>query len=509
MDAKKGYKNVITAVVFKALLIIGGLLSRRFVIQFIGNEINGLNSLYTTIIGFLSVAEMGVGSAVAYCMYRPIVERDTDKVAALYGFLNKFYLITGAFIFAVGCALTPFLPILAKDSNAVDVNLYVTFTLFLLSTVLTYFYGGKVTLIEAHKNNYITTTISSSIQLLLDVLHVMVVLVTKSFVLYLVCNVVTSFISWIIVDIVAKREYAEIIQRKTVLEKDSAKEIGKNIKAMFMHKTGSILVNTADSVIISAFLGIVILGKYSNYTTIVTTMVGVISLFFTPLTSVIGHMCVESIEQANKYFDFFYTFNYVLGCIFFLGYSAVIDDLIALILGPNLELSRPIVCIITLNYFIQFMRKATLLFRDATGTFYNDRWKPLVEGVVNVVLSIVFVKLFPGDLSVVGVIVATILTNLTICHVIEPYVLFKNAFHRSVRPFYLKNYISIFAFAGVLFLQEFIMVNTGSLWCNILINGSISVFISLLITAVILVTNRTFCSYLKIAVLKVKKSFEE
>ena len=151
------------------------------------------------------------------------------------------------------------------------------------------------------------------------------------------------------------------------------------------------------------------------------------------------------------------------------------------------------------------MRKAPLLFRDATGTFYNDRWKPLIEGAVNVVLSVAFVKLFPEDLSVVGVIVATILTNLTICHVIEPFVLYKNAFHSSVKPFYIRNYIGIFAFAGVLFLQEFIMVNTDSLWGNILINGSISVLISLFITAVLLVINKSFRQYIFIIVSKVKK----
>lgn len=227
MDTRKGIKNVLTAIVFKMLLTIGGLLSRRFIIQYIGNEINGLNSLYTSIIGFLSVAEMGVGSAVAYCMYRPIVEKDINKISALYRFLNKFYFIIGTVIFAAGCAITPFLPILAKDSGSVDVNLYGTFILFLLSTVLTYFYGGKVTLIEAYKNNYVTTTISSIIQLLLDVLHVVVVLLTKSFVLYLVCNVVTAFIHWIVLEIAAKRDYSEILRVKSKLEKKQQKKSEK------------------------------------------------------------------------------------------------------------------------------------------------------------------------------------------------------------------------------------------------------------------------------------------
>ena len=179
---------------------------------------------------------------------------------------------------------------------------------------------------------------------------------------------------------------------------------------MFMHRIGGVLVNTADSVIISAFIGVVILGKYTNYTTIMTAMTGVLGLFFTPLTSIIGHLYVEQDKtEVKKYLNFFHTFNFIIGIIFFLGYYAVIDNLVNICFKSNEELvlTRPISFIITLNYFIQFMRQATLLFRDATGTFYNDRWKPLFEGLLNVALSIGFVFLFSylfgEDFAVVGV----------------------------------------------------------------------------------------------------------
>ena len=113
--------------------------------------------------------------------------------------------------------------------------------------------------------------------------------------------------------------------------------------------------------------------------------------------------------------------------------------MVAILFGDNLELSNSVVLVIVINYFVQFMRQSTLLFRDATGTFYNDRWKPLFEGILNVILSVIFVKLFGlsgGDeLGVVGVIVATIITNLTICHIVEPLVLYKHAFETSKGTF--------------------------------------------------------------------------
>ena len=164
---------------------------------------------------------------------------------------------------------------------------------------------------------------------------------------------------------------------------------------MFMHKIGTVLVNTIDSVIISAFIGVVILGKYSNYVLIANVIVSTISLFFTPLTSIVGHLCAKgNIKETKKWFDHFYSLNYILGVVFFLGYYAVIDEVVSMCFGSGLEVSRTISFIITLNQFTKFMRQTALLFRNASGTFYYDRWKPIGEGVANLILSLLFVNIF-------------------------------------------------------------------------------------------------------------------
>ena len=287
-------------------------------------------------------------------------------------------------------------------------------------------------------------------------------------------------------------------------------KVVKNVKAMFMHKIGGLLVNTADSIIISAFIGVVILGKYSNYTTIMTSMVGVITLFFTPLTSIIGHLCVKGdTEEIKKYFNFFYTFNLVLGVIFFLGYYAIIDDLINICFNNNIEMKKTVSMVITINYFIQFMRQATLLFRDATGLFYYDRWKPLFEGIVNIILSILFVYLFTylfgEDFAVVGVIFATIITNIFICHIVEPHILFKYEFNTKTTKYYIKNYLGIITFIVALFFLNKVMIKIDNIYVELIINGSISVGISNIIIIGLIFIDKDFRFYLKKFIFKIKK----
>lgn len=492
LDKKKGLLNVFVSVSFRIILLFAAIFVRRYLIKYVGNEVNGINSLYLSIIGFLSVAELGIGNAITFCMYKPIVAKEWDKVSALYQLLKKLYLIIGGIILTVGLCIMPFLPYLAKGYQSIDIDLYSTFLLMLISVVLTYFYSAKTSLINAYKNDYITTTISSLGNVLQYVLQIIVVVVTRSFVAYLFCRIIAVTIQWAFTEIFTRKEYKCIISKKSYVTPETKTEVIHNFKAMFMHKVGYVLVNTVDSMIISAFIGVVVLGKYSNYTTIMTSMVAVLNLFFTPLTSVIGHLFVEESKQKVKsYYNFFYGFNYVVGVVFFLGYYAVIDNIIEICFGNGLELSSQIVFVITLNYFIQFMRKATLLFRDATGTFYNDRWKPIFEGGLNLILSIIFVQWF----DIVGVIVATIITNLFICHVIEPYVLHKYAFCMSAKKFCLQNYVYILGFTIVLPVAKFCMIECNNAFFELMINGMISLGFSIPLGIVMLFVNADFRNY--------------
>ncbi len=516
MAKKYGILNVSVSVIFKIFLLIGNLLVRRYLIQCNGNEINGLNSLYISILDFLSVTELGIGTAITFCMYRPIVKGELDKVSALYGLFTKIYLIISAVITLAGLGVMFFLPVLAKGYALKNSELYLTFFLMLISVVITYLFASKTSLLNAYKNNYITTAISSSGQLLQFLLQIIVLIYTKSFFWFLICRVLSSLLQWGVTEIVARVKYNPIIKNKQKIDPETKKEVTKNVKAMFMHKIGNMLVNTADSVIISAFIGVIVLGKYTNYTIIVSALTGVLMLFFTPLTSVIGHLCIEEDKSAvKKYLNFFHTFNFILGTVFFLGYYGIIDNLVNICFKSNeeLELVKSVSFIITLNYFIQFMRQATMLFRDATGTFYNDRWKPLFEGLLNIGLSIGFVYLFGylfgEDFAVVGVIVATIITNLTICHIVEPHVLYKYALGDKPTKYYIRNYLYIVAFAAALVVLHFCMQSYQSEWKELLVNGCIAVAIAVIPCTAAILTDRDFRHHIKNVLLKIKKKFRK
>lgn len=488
MDKKKSLLNVSISIIFKILLLVLTLLTRRILINTIGNDANGINSLYTSLIGFLGIAELGVGSAITFCMYKPIAESDNEKISSLYNLFVKVYRIIGIIILVVGLLITPVIPYLAKDYSA-DFNLYSSFILMLVSIAINYVFSAKTSLINAYKNNYVTTTISSVGQIIMNISQILVLYLFKSFDLYMICRIFSIVFQWIFTNIYFNKHHKMLIDRKAKLSTESKKGVSNNIRAMFMHKIGGLLVDTSDSLIISAFISVAVLGKYSNYTIIMTSMTSVLVLFFTPLTSIIGHLCAEgNIEKEERYFNFFYYFNFIIGCIFFLGYYSTIDNLVTIFFGDNLELTKDVSFVITLNYFIKFLRNASELFKDATGCFYYDRFKPLFEGVTNVILSITLVHF----IGVTGVIVATIITTLLINNIVEPYVLFHHAFNKSPIKYYIKNYSLTVIFLVSLIILHFCMIDIENVWTSFFVNGFIAVGIALISAIMIFIINKAF-----------------
>lgn len=485
MDKRKSILNISVSIGSRVAVMLLAVAVKSVLIRTCGNEMNGLNALYLSIIGFLSVAELGIGSAISFCMYRPIVEGRKDRVSALYQLYRRLYCWIGAGVFAAGLILTPFIHHFAKDYTQLDVNMYITFLLMLVSVVISYFFGAKSSLLNAHKDTYITAAISNGGLILQYLLQMAILLWTDSFAAYLCCRILSAFAQWAVTELIVRKKHKDILQSRQELDTQTRADVVRSVKAMLVHKVGTLLVNTVDSVIISIFVGVIALGSYSNYSTLQSSMYGLIGLVFTSLTSSVGHLYAQkSAEASRRYFEGFHLLNFIIGTVCYLGYYAIVDNLIAILFSAELVAEKTIPIVVTLNGFIQFMRQSALTFRDATGTFYNDRWKPIVEGGVNIILSVLLVKW----IGVTGVIAATILTNLLICHIVEPYVIYKHAFGAPVKTYYLHNYAMILVFFTALLALDAAMGSYGNQWLELLLNGCIAVGISAVSCALVAVS---------------------
>ena len=224
VDKKRAILNITIGFGFKIIVLLLAIILKSFVVRHLGDEVNGLYSLFVSILGFLSVAELGIGSAITFSMYKPIVENDIDSISALFYLFRKFYLIVFTIMIVVGLLITPILPYLAKGSSG-EVNIYITYLIFLVSVSITYLFGHKTSLINAYKDNYITTSITSITLIIEGILQIIVIMVTKSFVLFLLVRVLSRLLNGIVTEIVYRLKYKVNINENKDIDVDKKTEL--------------------------------------------------------------------------------------------------------------------------------------------------------------------------------------------------------------------------------------------------------------------------------------------
>lgn len=473
-DKKRITLNILLGVLFKIITLIFGILSTKFVISYLGSEINGLLALFTSIIGFLAIAELGVGTAITYSMYKPIIEKDYNKVSALYYLFRKFYLIIMAVILIVGSLFSFLVPGLATNYTQ-DYSIILTYLLFLISIVITYTYAHKTSTINAFKDNYITTLISSILRIIEYLIQILVLVLTKNFILFLLVKILISTIDYFVTSLVFRRKYKKYLTDNKLLDKEDKENIVKNITGMFMIRLGAVVILSTDNIMISKFISVGELGKYNVYATIITSMGAILSLIFIEITSILGHKNVKSTyKEREKTFEMLYYINFVLSFIFYLGYFAVADSLIKIIFSDVLPYNYFIIGIITLTFSSDFNRRSLAITKNSLGLFHEERHRPVIEGISNLILSLLLVKSF----GLVGVLGATIITRLLVLYVIEPKVIYNFGFKSSPKQFYFHQYIIYFIQIISLFTLSKVIIKGDSTIKNFFINGFISVLFS-------------------------------
>lgn len=500
-DKKKSVLNVSIAIVTKIVLLAMSFWVRRCLIVYGSASLGGLAALYGDIVGLLSIVECSVSSVFLFHMYEPIVKGDTAQVSALYHACRKVcYLISGL-TFGLGLLLLPLLPVIANLAGDLtdNVNLYVTFLLFLATTCIGYLFRAPVTIVDAHKNNFVNTSLQGVSVFVGQVLQIVALVVWQSFTWYLVAAIVNVLINWLLLTLYIRRHYGDLIATKASMTPAVKQAVKRNVKAMAIHNTSAIIAGYFDNLIILLMLGFVTRNAYANYIMILESLTKLIQLCLSPLTAIIGHHCVAAAaDEKHRYFQFFYTVNLIVNVIFMLGYFAVINPLINLWFGSDLANSESLllgtatVMMLVINNFTVFIRQPLLLYRDTTGNFYYDRWCALATMVWIMVLA----PLMTWWLGIFGTVLTIFLGALVIYGLVEPLLIYRRMFARSPVKYCLTNYglVALFAVTvgGLQALLSYVIPVFSNLWLQFLVNGCVAVAVAGTVLLLLLAVSPTF-----------------
>ncbi|MDY5846596.1 MAG: polysaccharide biosynthesis protein, partial [Bariatricus sp.] len=245
-------RNIFFGVILRAYQIIVPFLMRTAMIYLMGAQYLGLNSLFTSVLQVLNLAELGVGSAMVYSMYKPIADDDETTICALMKLYRTYYRVIGLVIAVVGCALTPFIPYLIKSDVPVGINIYILYLLNLGATVLSYWlFAYKNSILQAHQRTDVVSKVTLMTSTVQYGLQIVVLWVFHNYYLYVIIALATQALTNIVTAICANKLYPQFKPKGNV-DKVQVKRINQRIRDLFTSKIGSIIYDSADTIVISA-----------------------------------------------------------------------------------------------------------------------------------------------------------------------------------------------------------------------------------------------------------------
>ena len=469
-------RNSALAFLGQIITILMGFSVRWLFIHNLGQDYLGVNSVMESMLMILSMTELGIGTSVAFALYKPIDDGDERRIGSLMAFYRRVYHAIGIFTAVVGPLLLPFMQFFTKE--AVDVaNLNLIYLLFLLNTVLSYFFAYKRTLLNAYQQSYINSVSEDLFAVLKYILQAIVLVCYKSYIGYIVINITCAVLTNIVISVACDKKYPFVKKyKKEKLTKEDSDGLKKSIVSLMYQKIGAKLVTGTDNLMIS-YAKLSLMGIYSNYAMVISIVSRVVHNVMRSVMGSVGNLMIDE-DKEHKY-NVFEEFVFANFCFYFLlsiGFSACLERFIVLWAGDDWLLSPLVTFVVILNFFLMGMRQPNIVVIEAAGLFNKMRLKAVGEVVVNLVVSFLFLIVF--QMGIYGVLFGTTVSMVSVCIWWEAMAVHKYTLMKSAKT-YTKKYVGYFLSAsigcfGVYYISSIIPVN-GIV--GLIISGVIAVFV--------------------------------
>jgi len=470
------FYNFMTSIAGQLLNIILQFAVRTVFINTLGKSYLGINGLFSNILQMLSLAELGVGSAILFKLYDPLAKGNKKRITLLMKFYKKVYQIIGIVIVAIGLCLIPFLKYIVSDYdklNILGINAVLIYILYLLRTVISYFFlAYKSGIVKVDQKEYRLNIISYLVNIISSVSQIIILYLFESFELYVAVLIFAVLLQNYLNARTAKKMYPYIDDKyEDKISKEEMKSIFKDCGAIFLYKINTVVLKATDNIIISMFLGIDIVGMYSNYYILYTTIDGIFGKVFEAAKHSLGNLHVT--KDYNHEYNIFKTINLIaviLGATAGIGIACVSNEFIESWIGKEWLLIQPFSILMGIEVYGLATRQYLSKFRSAMGLFQQAKYRPIFGIIINIIVSLLLVE----KLGISGVLIGTIVADWSTIMWYDPYIIHKHGLQNkfSIKKYYLKNILNVIigliSGTGCYFLINNILTNMG--WISVILH---------------------------------------
>ncbi|WP_179354446.1 polysaccharide biosynthesis protein [Winogradskyella vidalii] len=461
----KSLKNAKVGVFFFILSIFVQFFSRKIFLDNLGDTFIGLETTLRSVLSFLNLAELGIGTAIGFTLYKPIFDKNHKEINKIIALLGVLYRKIGYVIFGVGVIISLFFPLMFAETPFSLTLIYFVFYTLLISVLLSYFVNYHISLLGADQKGYIVQQYFQTFTIIRVILQVVVALYLKNFYLYITLELVFSILYSIVVRYKIKQEYPWLIinsAEKTEIIREYP-DIIKKIKQVFFHKMSAFVKNGTDNLLIAALINLQSVAFFGNYQLIFVKLGGLVKMAFAGTGSAVGNLIAENDEKNIKKV----LWELIAVQFFIAGFFSIIiyhlmDSVIALWVGKKYILSNTILLLMIANFFMVQISSPIERFKNAYG-LYSDTWAAAAEAIINLAISFVFGKIY----GIAGIMLGTLISMFLIVVLWKPYFLYKYGFKKSVFQYWkgLLPIILVFSVSAfsVNYLSRFLYLDLENL----------------------------------------------
>ena len=465
-------KNVSITLVMQVVKNVLSFIGRTAFVYVLGAEYLGVNSLFTEILTVLSFAELGIGNAMVFSLYKPLAEKDTEKIKSLMQLYAKAYRVIGIVIAGLGICVVPFVKHIVGDVSYVKEDITLLYLLFLVNSVISYFFVYKKSLIIADQKNYIVDIYQQVFYAFQVIGQVVFLLVTKRFIPYLLIMIVTTFLNNVYVAYKADKMYPFLTHKNIKpLDKVEVSGIITNVKALVVYKIGGIILESTDSIFISSLINVVTVGLYANYKMIISVFKTIGSQMMNSIVASVGNLNASATDQKKE--SVFYEMLYISAWFYgfaTMGLCCFMTPLVNVWLGEKYAIGFDAVLAASIYFYVSNMHYPCYTYRTTAGLFVFGKYVPMIAAVCNIVLDIVLGKIW----GLSGILWASTISRVFTYEIIDPCLIYKKIFHKPVIK-YLLMYTGL---TSLIFLDGVVSYKISSI-------VSLTGFIGLLIQVIV------------------------
>lgn len=438
MRTKNSVKNIKYNLAFYISSNIFIFIGRSLFITTLGTELAGLNSLFGSLMGFLNLAELGLSNVITYSLYKPIFDKDKEKIRDIITLYKKIYTFIGIFVFIIGI-LVSFNLGLFIDQNRINDRYVITyFYIYLITICISYVSTYKYPLLIADQKAYYITKIDGIIKIIKSITQILMLFFIPSYLMWLLLEIIFNIISYILCNKTIRQTYGAVTNHRKikVLFKEYI-NILLDVRNMFFHRLGSFIVIQTDNILIAKYLSLDLVARYNNYYMILCLASSITGQIFNGIGASIGNLIAEkNNEKAYDLWERLHTINFYMGIVFCICMLLRIEDFVNIWLGKGFLLDKNIAILMIVNLYFTIMRGSLGKFKDGYGIFW-DKYIPMLEAIINFIISFILVK----EIGLAGILIGTLISNIFLLIFWAPYVVFKYGFEKNPLIYHYKTII--------------------------------------------------------------------